>query len=167
MLKTNPHKITQHLKKRGWKKHHIATVIKHLKSGEENKHHKIKDKHVLWMAFFIIIIGNIIALTGILPIFIGMPQWFTLFVVTLLGLCFGYLMDGVLCEFDIMRKHYFVSGILIAVIATFTMLAVIEIGNTLIRPLGLTIQINPLLTIFFYITGFSFPHLVNKAKERK
>ena len=167
MLKTSPHKIALHLKKRGWKKHHIATVIKHLKTGEENKHHKIKDRHVLLMAFFIIIIGNVLALAGILPVLIGMPQWVILITVTALGLCFGYLMDGVIREFDIMHKHFMASGILISVIATITMLAVIELGNTLLRPVGLTIQINPLLTIFFYISGFSLPHLINRAKDKR
>jgi cation transport ATPase len=167
MLKTNPKKLAQSLKKKGWKSHHIAKVKSILEKGEERKsfHLKSFEKKFPWYILIMLFILDILILTGILPVIATMPTWFIVCVISIIGLCFGLLIDNTIKEFHFSIKHYILTGIFLAILATATMFIVLELGDNLFGLLGLMIDSNPLLIIFFFITSFSLPHFFTKTKE--
>lgn len=163
------HKIAYKLKKKGWKKHHIAKTIHILKKAEDKKHPSVKvlDKILFWLVLFLIMLGNVIILIALLPVIIEMPQTITLIIFAIIGFAFGALIDNIIKDMELTRKHYFLAGVLIALMATLNMFLVITFARYVLKEVGVLIRINPLLTIFIYIIAFTLPHILFKIKEIK
>ena len=161
--------IAHKLKKKGWKKHHIAKTLNILKKAEDKKHPYIKilDKFIFSFTLAMIIFGNIVLLTALLPIIIDMPQAFTLTIFALVGYGFGLLIDNIIQDMELAKKHYFFAGILIALMATLSMFLVITLAKSMLTDVGILVRINPLLAVFVYIIAFTLPHVLYKIKDAK
>lgn len=163
------HKIARKLKKKGWKKHHIAKTIHILKKAEEKKHPHVKilDKILFWLVLFLIMLGNVIILIALLPVIIEIPQTFSLVIFVVIGFAFGSLIDNIIKDMELTKKHYFSAGLLIVLMATLSMFLVLTFARYVLKEVGILIRINPLLTIFIYIIAFTLPHILYKIKEIK
>ena len=163
------HKIARKLKKKGWRKHHIAKTIHILKKAEEKKHPHVKilDKMLFWLVLFLIMLGNVIILTALLPVIIEMPQTFSLVIFVVIGFAFGSLIDNIIKDMELTKKHYFSAGLLIALMASLSMFLVLTFARYVLKEVGILIKINPLLTIFIYIIAFTLPHIFYKIKDIK
>ncbi len=159
--------IAKKLEKKGWEKKHIAKTLHILKKAEDKKHLYVKflDKFLFWFVLFLIILGNVIIFIALLPIIIEVSQAYTLFVFTVVGFAFGALIDNIIKEMELTKKHYFLAGILIALMATLSMFFVITLAEIFLKEFGIFIKINPLLSTFIYIIAFTLPHVLYKIKE--
>ena len=75
------------------------------------------------------------------------------------------MIDNLIRDLEITKKHYFLSGVFIAIIATMSMFLVIFMAEFILKEIGVLIKINPLLTIIAYIVAFTLPHVIFKIKE--
>jgi uncharacterized membrane protein len=169
MISTNHKKITHKLRKRGWKEQHIARTLDILENAEKKKQPLVRvlDNLLYWLALFLVLAVNIVIFIGILPVIVEVPQWLVILIVSVMGLCFGFFMDIILRDINLTRKHYVFAGFLISLIAIATVFVVMEIAKYIAREIGIIIKTNPLLMVFFYILGFSLPHMLFKIKEKK
>jgi len=159
--------IAKKLKKKGWKKHHIAKTLHILNKAEAKKHPHVKflDKLIFSFTLIMVIFGNVVLLTALLPVMINMPNAISLIIFGIVGFGFGLLIDNIIRDMELTKKHYFFAGILIALMATFSMFLVITVARSMLKESGILIKINPLLTIFIYIIAFTLPHILYKIKE--
>ncbi len=169
MIRTNHKKISHALKKKGWQDKHIVKISNLLKKGEKNKDKKTKvlDEFLHIILFFFVIIGNVFVIFSMLPLILGNSQWVLLLVISVVGLCFGFLVDHLLRDLDISKKHYLSAGIVLPIISLIIMLIVFELSKNVASRLNYVIKINPILSVVVYIIAFSSPHLVYKIKEHK
>lgn len=163
MITTDHKKIEHRLKKKGWDKKYISKTLEIIKKPHVN----LLDAILMWVILIIALTGNMILLAGILPIMISMPQLFVLFILAVIGVCFGYLIDGLIHEINLSLGHYLVAGLLIPTIATINMLFTIQIARLVATKIGIIIETNPLLAVFVYLVFFSMPHFVYRFRENK
>jgi hypothetical protein len=169
MISTDHKKISHKLKKRGWNSHYISKTIDIMKKAEKKRKTNIKvlDAIIYWTILIFVLVGNMIILVGVVPVIIEMPQFVVVLVLSLVGICFGFIIDTLIREINLSTQHYLFAGFLIPVIATINMLYVIEISKIIAGKIGIIIKLNPLLVVFFYILFFSIPHIIYKIKEKK
>ena len=152
MIKTN-HNIVHKLKKKGWDKHYIGKTHRIFKKSKT-------DNKLFWKVSFISIIGNIILLTGILPLIIGLPFGLVLIMTLLAGVCIGVFIEILLREMVVSWKHYAVGGVLNIVIVVLYFLLILNITETILNQADIFIMVNPLAVVSTYIVGFILPHII-------
>jgi hypothetical protein len=167
MITTSRKRIASRLKKKGWDNHYIAKTSAIMKKAEKKKHpvQKTMDMVTYWVILFATLLGNIILLAGVLPLVIGMPQLVVILVLSMIGLCFGFLIDNVIREINLNSGHYILAGFLIPVIATINMYFLLRIAGIIAGMINISLVLNPLLLVSCYVLFFSAPHLAYKLKE--
>lgn len=163
MISSDHKKISHRLKKKGWEKKYIAKTVEIIKTPRNLR----LDAVMLWVVLVLSLLGNMIMLGGILPVIISMPQMFVLFILSVIGVSFGYLIDSLIREINLSVGHYLLAGLLIPVIATINMLFIIQIARVIAVKIGIIIKTNPLLAVFIYLVFFSMPHFIYKIKEKQ
>jgi len=163
MITTDRKRIAHGLKKRGWDSHYIARTLAILKKSEKKR--LVVDSVLFWVMLVLILLGNMIILVSVLPVMIQMPLWVVIVVLSVIGLCFGFLIDSVIRDINLTAGHYLLAGFIIPLIATINMFFVINIADFVARKIGVIIRINPLLVVALYILFFSSPHIIYKLKS--
>jgi len=169
MIETNHKKIARKLKKRGWDKHSISHTVKILKKAEKNKPKNIKklDNMIYWVFLFLIMFGNAIVFFGIIPIFIYSPDWISVLIIGILGLCVGFFIDILIRHHDFKRHHYFNAFLSITIVAVASLFLILYFVKPIISTKNWYIHENPILLLTVYILGISIPHIIFKMRELK
>ena len=169
MIETNHKKIAHKLKKKGWDAHSISHSIKILKKAEKNKPAYIKkmDSMIYWLFLVLIMIGNAMIFFGIIPILIYSPDWVSILILGLLGLCVGFFIDVLIKHHDFKHHHYFNAILSITTVAVASLFLILFFIKPIIATKHWYIHENPFLLLVSYVIGSVIPHIIFKVREIK
>ena len=169
MIETNHKKIAHKLKKKGWDSHSISHTVKILKKAEKNKpaHIKKLDKMIYWFFLFLIMIGNALIFFGIIPLLIYSPDWLSILIIGILGVCVGFFIDILIRHHDFGHHHYFNAILSITTVAVASLLLILFFVKPIIATKNWYIHENPFLLLTSYVFGSIIPHIIFKVREIK
>ena len=157
--------LLKKLKKRGWEKEalDLAQVI----FSEHKDHHAIFpkkiDNYLHIFLFGLILLLNGFAFTTMLPIIIVMPLWFSIVVLSILGLGLGSVCSVVINDLTHLKHHHHMFFYLIIPAATIvTFLGIMYVFQ---RAFFYILFTEPVLISISYMLGFLIPFLLLGVKN--
>lgn len=158
------------LLKRGWSTGEIEHASAIIEEAENKKHISLKffEKTIYWTLLLLLIIGNAICATFLIPFLFVFKGNFIIFIVTTLGLIIGILFSVIIIDIVKKEKKY-LRNLLIALIlsgvVSFGLIskASIEFSALTLIPL----RHNPYLIAGIYLFSFLTPHAVMIIKNNQ
>lgn len=151
------------LLKKGWSVKEIEDASKIIEKAENNKLLRAKffDKTIYWALLFLVIVGNLICSTFLIPFAFAIKGIFVIVLSSFLGFTFGFFFSILIS--DIIKKDkQFLKGLLITLIISgvvnFSLISKIAMDFSIITKIPL--KYDPYLISGIYLFSFLTPHAV-------
>lgn len=156
--------LEEKLIKKGWERKYIDKAVKIF--NEDNKHPLIKklDKVVYWTALMIVIAGNFLISTVLIPFIITISNSIALGIIIFsISLTFGYLFNVLLKDIEsIDNSIHIISGFFLPSISLINVYIMTNVSNHFMKLLNYNSKHNPYLIGIIYILAFMTPYLIDK-----
>ncbi|GIU69399.1 MAG: hypothetical protein KatS3mg002_0635 [Candidatus Woesearchaeota archaeon] len=151
------------LLKKGWSIKEIEDASKIIQKAEDNKllRAKVFDKTIYWASLFLIIVGNIICSTFLIPFAFALKGFAIVLIVAVTGFTFGVLFSILILDI-IKTERQFMKGLLVTLLTSgiinFALISRVSIEFSLKTMLPL--RYNPYIIAGIYLLSFLTPHIV-------
>ncbi len=165
----NTKNLKEKLHKRGWDKHSINRTLHVLDKAEKtrSKHSRQLDKYTFVTFILVFLAASLAIFIGTLPVLIKVPSWFSIIVISILGLCLGSLSDQVLGHMHFDHRHYIFMLFFLPLSSLAMLFIIFGFTKTILTGVGIYLAINPVFVAVAYALSFSIPHIIKKIKEQK
>lgn len=162
----------QRLKQKGWAEEEIsrANEIAEARLREDKSRTIVHMNRVLyWMAFFVIVIGNAMIATMLVPVLLVLNRGALDLVIIVLGFAFGLLFNLIITDIEhVTQRHHILIGLLIPAIAVLNLVAIVYLSNALNEALQLNaVRQNPVTVSLIYVIAFIIPFVIGRLRERR
>lgn len=161
----HPHKKEELLRK-GWAAEEIEKAEAIL---ERTRSHDLHfSKITFWSALVVIIFANLLVSLILIPFLIVLNKWILYFTVVVLAGVIGFLYNLLVMDIGhLEKKHHFLAGIIVPVLALVNMIAMVLISNSFIAELKVqNLPHNPWIIGLVFALAFIAPYLIERIRGK-
>lgn len=160
------HYKKEELLKKGWAEEEIKKAEDILEKSE--LHDIFFSKITFWSALVVIIFANLIVSLVLIPFLTVLNKWLLYFTIVILAGSIGFLYNFLIIDIGhLEKKHHFLAGIIIPIIALINIVAMALVSNNLIVDLKLkNSPHNPLVLGLVFALAFIAPYLIDRIKGK-
>lgn len=152
--------------KKGWTREEIKKAEAFLEKTEP--HDIFFSKITFWSALVVVIFANLLVSLILIPFLIVLEKWILYFTVIILAGIIGFLYNLLITDIGhLEKKHHFLAGIIIPIIALANVVIMVLISNKFIADLKLqTSPHNPLVIGIVFALAFITPYLIERMRGK-
>ena len=159
------HNLIKRLKKRGWAEKDIKKAIEIAQSARLKRLSKSSflEKRIYWVLLLVIIAVNFAVSISLIPLLITLKGNFLYFVLIILGLFFGLVLEIVIRSIEhLEKKHHIALALIIPLTALINIFIITEIANNLSNILSIKNTQNPTAIAIVYAAFFAAPYIFHR-----
>ena len=162
------HHLLKKMKEKGWHEHELKKAQDIFEKHKDTPHFFINrfDTLLHWLLFFLIILGNVLVVTIVVPLLVIFPNPGIYGILIVLGAMFGFLMEIVVKHINHLLgpHHHFVLGVIIPFLAMMSLFLIVSYTEPQL-PNIFGLDRHPVAMGVIYAIAFAAPYLMNKGVE--
>ena len=159
------HNLVRRLKKRGWAEKDIKKAVEIAQSARISRLNQSSflEKRIYWILLLVIIAVNFAVSIALIPLLMTLKGAFLYFVLIILGLFFGFILEIVIRSIEhLEKKHHLALAFAIPLTALINIFLISGISNNLSEALNLKNTQNPIIIAIIYSISLALPYIIYK-----